>query len=149
MRDWCDFAWTNTQQIPRRSPTTWCTCAITTWTNSATSSPPTMTLCSRKGTNGRKIDKNIHDVKLSNFFVVRLTGLWKHLASEREKPLMEGCLTIPQIREQVRSFNMTSSNFSSCRSIYSLTIDIFELPPLEQHGFNCASRVVLSNGTLS
>ena len=83
------------------------------------------------------------------FSVVRLTGLWKHLASEREKPLMEGCLTIPQIREQVWSFNMTSSDFSSCRSISSLTINIFELPPIEQCVFNCASHVVLSNGTLS
>ena len=37
---------------------------------------------------------------------------------------------------------MTSSDFSSC---CSLTINIFESPPLEQHVFNCASHVVLSN----
>ena len=40
---------------------------------------------------------------------------------------------------------MTSSDFSLCCSIYSLTINIFESPPLEQHVFNCASHVVLSN----
>ena len=69
-----------------------------TWTSIRTSLPQTRTLCSHRGTNGRELSSWGFQLIA---FLSRLTGLWKYLASEKEKPLVAGCLTIPQIWEKV------------------------------------------------
>ena len=52
-------------------------------------------------------------------FLIRLTGLWKYLASEREKPQIDGCLTIPQIWEKV---TVSSFRLFSCLQIEDVVV---------------------------